>query len=55
MLRLDRNLEVVERHQAPQRGDDDGAGAGEADLPRNRGVVPDGELAIVEREIVLPL
>ena len=38
-LHLERELDVVELHQAAQRGDDDRAGAGEADLPRNRRLV----------------
>ncbi len=48
-LHHQRNLDVVEVHQAPQRGRDDGARSGQANLARDVGVVSDGKVLIVER------
>ena len=47
-LRFDRNLHVVEVHQAAQRRHDDGARAGKAHLARNRGLVPHREVPVVQ-------
>jgi hypothetical protein len=41
----ERDGDVVELHQAAQGGHDDRAGSGQADLPRDRGLVADREVA----------
>ena len=48
-LHLERDLDVVELHQAAQRGDDDRARPGQAHLARDRGLVADGEVPVVQR------
>src|SRR4029450_8478693 len=47
-LDLARDGHAVEVHQTAEGGDDDGAGAGQADLPRNVAVIADGEVALVQ-------
>jgi hypothetical protein len=44
-------VHAIELHQTAQRGDDDRARAGEADLPRNRRLVSDRESPIVKRQV----
>ena len=53
-LYLKRNRDLVELHQAAERGRDDRAGAGQADLSGDVGLVADREILVVQTMSLTP-